>query len=134
MSKKSQSLKQERQQQLSYFGKTLVRRCAAHCELCAAGSVSLKIYEIEPVPKEPKIEHCLMICQQCEQNLASPKHMQVDHWRCLITTIWSEVSAAKITAIVLLNYLAAKHAWAQEYLEQVYLEDEEQAWVDEWRL
>ena len=134
MSKKSQSKKQERAQSLSYFGKDLVRRCAAHCELCAAGSVPLSIFEVEPVPKEPQLKHCLMICELCQQNLMHPKKMQVNHWRCLTTTMWSEVMAAKIVAIVVLQYLAGDHAWAQEYLEQVYLDADEQAWVDEWSL
>jgi protein PhnA len=134
LSKKSQTKKQERLQQLSLFGKNLVRRCAAHCELCNASSVPLSVFEIEPVPSEPVLEHCLMICELCEQNLVKPKRMQANHWRCLSNTIWSEVRAAKITAVVVLTYLSAREPWAQEYLEQAYLDDEEQAWVDEWQL
>lgn len=134
MSKKQQGKKQERLQQLSLFGKDLIRRCAARCELCSSGSVALSIYEVAPIPKEPEYQHCLMLCETCVQNLAQPKHMQIDHWRCLGTTLWSEVVAAKVTAVVLLNYLAEKHPWAQEYLEQAYLEDSEQAWVNNWQL
>ncbi|MGB1239560.1 MAG: hypothetical protein ACPG4U_15180 [Pseudomonadales bacterium] len=124
----------ERHENLNYFGKELVRRCAAHCELCASAGVSLSIFEVSPVPKEPDIAHCLMICEACESALAKPKKMDANHWRCLSTTMWSEVEAAKVTAIVVLNYLAKQHAWAQEYLEQAYLEDEQQAWVDAWQL
>lgn len=124
----------ERKENLNYFGKELVRRCAAHCELCAAGHVPLSIYEVSPVPQEPDIEHCLMICETCQQSLAQPKRMDANHWRCLTTTMWSEVGAAKVTAIVLLRYLAQQHAWAQECLEQAYLEESEQEWVDQWQL
>lgn len=134
MSKKSQSKKQERLDQLNYFGKNLVRRCSAQCELCEAGSVSLHIYEVEPVPKEPALEHCLMICEQCEQNLNNVKRMQVDHWRCLTKTMWSEVDAAKVVAIVVLQFLADQQSWAQEALEIAYLEDDIQEWVDLWDL
>lgn len=134
LSKKSHAKKQERLQQLSLFGKDLVRRCAAHCELCAASGVPLSVYEVEPIPQEPELEHCIMICEACEQSLAKPKRIDANHWRCLSTTIWSEVLAAKVTAIVILNYLSEQHPWAQEYLEQVYLEESEQAWVDQWQL
>lgn len=134
LSKKLQGKKQERLQQLSLFGKDLVRRCAAHCELCASSGVSLSVYEVAPVPKEPDLAHCIMICEQCEQNIAQPKHMQVNHWRCLSTTMWSEVVAAKVTAMVILNYLAQTESWAQECLEQAFLDENEQAWVDEWQL
>ncbi len=134
LSKKSQTKKQERLQQLSLFGKNLVRRCGASCELCSASSVPLSVFEVEPVPSEPALEHCLMICELCEQNLTRPKKMQVNHWRCLSNTIWSEVPAAKVTAIVVLRYLSDQQPWAQEYLEQAYLDDEEQSWVDEWQL
>lgn len=131
MSKKSQSKKQERLDQLNYFGKNLVRRCSSQCELCEASSVSLHIYEVEPVPKEPVLEHCLMICDTCEQNLSSAKHMQVDHWRCLTKTMWSEVDAAKVLSLSLLKYLSEKNAWAQEALEIAYVEEDVQQWVDD---
>ena len=134
MSKKSQSKKQERLDRLNYFGKTLVRRCSSQCELCEASSVSLHIFEVEPVPNEPELSHCLMICQQCEQNLKYPKKMQVDHWRCLSKTMWSEVIAAKVVAIVVLEFLAADHAWAQEALEIAYIEETEQEWIAQWSL
>jgi len=130
LSKKSQSKKQERFDQLSYFGKNLVRRCSSQCELCESAGVSLQIYELEPVPKEPEIGHCLMICETCEQNLRSVKHMQVDHWRCLSKTMWSDVVAAKVLSVVVLKYLADNHSWAQEALEIAYLEEDVQQWVD----
>jgi len=131
LSKKSQGKKQERLDQLNYFGKTLVRRCSSQCELCEDSGVSLHIYEVAPIPKEPEIDHCLMICDACEQNLSSAKHMQVDHWRCLSKTMWSEVAAAKVLAIALLKHLAEKNAWAQEGLEMAYLDEDEQQWVDD---
>lgn len=133
MSKKHNK-QSERHHNLNFFGKDLVRRCAAHCELCGQGAVPLSIYEVPPIPKEPELKHCLMICLQCQGHLNQPKKMEANHWRCLSTTMWSEVIAAKVVAIVILQYLAKKHDWAQEYLEQAYLSEDEQAWVDEWEL
>ena len=125
---------QERRHNLSMFGKDLVRRCAAHCELCNASGASLSIYEVPPVTVEPSYEHCLMVCETCKEQVERPKRLDVNHWRCLGTTMWSEVIAAKVTAIVILNHLAKKESWAQELLEQAYLEPEETEWVSLWTL
>ncbi len=125
---------QERHHNLSMFGKDLVRRCAAHCELCNASGESLSIYEVPPVAVEPVYEHCLMVCETCKEQIDRPKRVDANHWRCLGTTMWSEVMAAKVTAIVILNHLAKKEPWAQELLEQAYLEPEESEWVELWTL
>lgn len=125
---------QERHHGLSLFGKELVRRCAAHCELCNAQGVPLSIYEVPPVAAEPNFEHCLMICETCKEQIARPKRIDPNHWRCLTSTMWSTVPAAKVTAIVLLNHLAKTEPWAQELLEQAFLDETEEAWVAQWSL
>ena len=125
---------QERRHNLSMFGKDLVRRCAAHCELCNSSGVALSIYEVPPVAVEPLYEHCLMVCDTCKEQVERPKHLDANHWRCLGTTMWSEVRAAKVAAIVILNHLAKKESWAQELLEQAYLEPEEADWIALWTL
>ncbi|WP_075180159.1 phnA protein [Neptunomonas phycophila] len=124
----------ERHANLTLFGKDLVRRCAAHCELCQQSGVPLNIFEVPPVPSEPDYEHCLMICETCQTQVERPKRLDANHWRCLGTTMWSEVTAAKVTAMVILNHLAKKEAWAQELLEQAYLSEQEEAWIAQWTL
>lgn len=125
---------QERHHGLSMFGKDLVRRCGAHCELCNANGVPLAIYEVPPVKADPVFEHCLMICETCRSQLDRPKTIDSNHWRCLSNTMWSSVPAAKVTSIVLLNHLSKTEDWAGELLEQAYLEPEEQSWVEQWEL
>ena len=120
----------ERHKGISLFGKELVRRCAAHCELCQANGVPLKIFEVPPVPVDPDIEHCLMLCEVCQEQIERPKRIDPNHWRCLGTTMWSEVLPAKVVAIVMLQHLAKKELWAAELLEQAYLEAEESEWVE----
>jgi protein PhnA len=131
---KARDKHQERHHNLSQFGKDLVRRCGAHCELCNTSGVALSIYEVPPVAAEPQYEHCLMICDTCHTQIERPKRLDPNHWRCLGTTMWSEVMAAKVTAIVILNHLAKKESWAQELLEQAYLEPEEAEWIALWVL
>jgi len=62
--------------------------------------------------------------------LDKPKQIDPNHWRILSETVWSEVPAVQVMAVRLLRHLANKQAWAQEILEELYLEDELEAWVD----
>jgi len=121
---------QERHHGLSLFGKELVRRCAAHCELCNANGVKLSIYEVPPIPAEPDIDHCIMICETCSEQLERPKRRDPNHWRCLTSAMWSTTVPVKLVAVKMLQCLSQKEDWAAELLEQVYLEPEEQAWLD----
>lgn len=125
---------QERHHGLSLYGKDLVRRCAAHCELCNSSGRPLEIFEVPPVPVDPDFSHCLMICAECKGQIEKPKRLNADHWRCLNQTMWSEVEAAKVTAIVLLKQLEQTESWAQELLEIAYLSPSEEEWVDAWKL
>ena len=73
----------ERQRILSSFGKDLTRRCKSTCELCEAKEVKLSIYEVPPVLSEPEYESCIFICETCSEQLANPKRIDANHWRCL---------------------------------------------------
>ncbi|MRI33119.1 phnA protein [Endozoicomonas sp. OPT23] len=126
---------QERQNALSLLGKDLTRRASSKCELCEASGVSLKIYEVAPVPAEPDIEHCLMTCDTCREQLThfekKPKHMQADHWRCLGKTVWGEVPAAQVMSVRILRQMSEKYPWAAEILEHVFLAPEIETWVEQ---
>ncbi|MCL6269162.1 phnA protein [Sansalvadorimonas sp. 2012CJ34-2] len=120
---------QERQQALSLLGKDLTRRASSKCELCEAAGVRLVTFEVPPEPKEPNIDHCLLICEECKTHLADRKHRQPDHWRCLTKTIWSELPVAKVIALRTLRELAASHSWASDALENAWLEPEVEEWA-----
>lgn len=120
----------ERHHGLSLYGKDLVRRCSSHCELCDAQGVKLAIYEVPPISNEPLFEHCIMVCETCNEQLHRPKLRDPNHWRCLNHSIWSSVPAVKVAAIAMLQQLAEEAPWAAELLEQVYLEPEEAEWLD----
>lgn len=121
---------QERHHGLSLFGKDLVRRSSSHCELCGAHGVKLSIYEVSPVPPAPDFEHCTMICDVCLEQINKPKLRNNNHWRCLNQPIWSETIAVKVLAIAMLQKIAEEERWAVELLEQLYLQPEEQAWLE----
>ncbi|EAR61012.1 hypothetical protein [Neptuniibacter caesariensis] len=119
----------ERHHGLSLFGKDLVRRSGAHCELCDAQGVKLSIFEVPPVPNDPMLEHCVMICDICSEQINKPKSRDANHWRCLNGSVWSSEPAVKVLAIAMLQKIAEQESWAAELLEQVYLEPEESEWL-----
>ena len=121
---------QERQQALSLLGKNLARRASSKCELCEAAGVRLETFEVPPVPEEPDMDHCLLICGECKERLADRKHRQPDHWRCLTKTIWSELPVAKVLSIRLLRELSSSQGWAADTLENAWLEPEVEEWAE----
>ena len=133
---------QERIDALNLLGKNLARRASSKCELCEAAGVSLKTYEVAPVPAEPDIDHCLMICETCQEQLGhldskqndkfgkAPKEMQAEHWRCLGKTIWSTLPAAQVVSLRVLRQLENDYPWVGEILEHAYLDAEVEAWAE----
>lgn len=122
---------QQRKQDLSLFGKDLVRRCGSQCELCAGSGLALSIYEVPPVPNEPDYDRCVMLCDNCQEQVESPKRRDNNHWRCLNGSIWSEVPLVKSLAVVMLTRVAEQEDWAKDMLDMVYLDADEQALVDQ---
>ncbi len=120
----------ERLEALSSLGRELVRRSGAKCELCSAAGVKLNIFEVPPAPDEPDIDHCIHICDICQNQIAAPKTMNLDHWRCLYEAVWSEVPAVQVMALRLAKRLGENEAWAASLVDEVYLTEETQAWLD----
>lgn len=118
---------QERLQALSLLGKDLARRAHSHCELCGNSGVKLGTREIEPVPVEPVIERCLLICEPCGTEL-DRRVLDEQYWRFLETVAWSELPALQVTAVRLLRALRAP--WSEQLLDQLYLFPESEAWLD----
>ncbi|HEY9843225.1 MAG: PhnA domain-containing protein [Candidatus Sericytochromatia bacterium] len=112
--------------EINSFGKLLAKRCKSRCELCGA-STSLVIYEIPPVA-EPDIDRCVMICPACREQIEDPAKIDVNHWHGLNDSAWSEVPAVQVLAWRLLRRLE-NQSWAQDLLEQLYLEPEVLAWA-----
>lgn len=130
MSSRGYEQHRHRASELSRFGKDLVRRSGAHCELCAAGEVSLSIYEVPPIPSEPDLEHCIFICDVCHQQILRPKSIDPDHWHCLVKTAWSPVPSIQVISVRILNKLSSSTVWSRELLEQLYVEPEILDWIE----
>jgi len=119
-----------RQWALQSFGKDLARRAKSKCELCEVAGEKLAIFEVPPVPSEPDFDHCLLVCERCRSALeGSGAVVGGEEWRVLAQTVWSEMPAAQVAAVLLLKRLAATEDWARETVEELYLDDEVADWV-----
>ncbi len=117
--------------ELNSFGKNLARRCKSHCELCDSHGTKLVIHEIPPELKEPDFDHCIFICETCQEQINNPKRLDTNHWFCLHTCIWSEIPAVQVMAVLMAKRVAKKVDFAEELLDQVYLENDITQWVEE---
>ncbi len=120
---------QQRLQALGLLGKDLARRARSKCELCEASGVKFFTREIEPVPEEPDLDHCLLLCEQCDQQMNQKGFGDDKYWRCLETAAWKELPVIQVTAVRILTAIGA--AWTEQLLEQLYLWPETENWLAE---
>lgn len=121
----------ERQQKVSMFGKTLVRRSKSCCELCSESGVKLQVFEVPPTYEEPELDSCILICDTCREQLENPKRIDASHWRCLNNAVWSEIPAVQVASVRILRQLAQKYDWADDLLEQAFLDPEVEQWCNQ---
>ncbi len=114
----------DRINELTSFGKNLIRRSGSACELCGKNGIKLEIYELTPIPQNPDYERCLLICDDCRSNVDCPEKNNPDYWRCLNNTIWSEIAVIQALSIRILKKISLKNSWAVELLDQVYPDPE----------
>lgn len=102
-------------------------RSGEQCELCS-GSDGLQVFEVSPVV-DSDAQRSVLVCSTCHPQLGDAD-LDVNHWFCLQGSIWSEVAAIQVVSWRMLNKLSAE-SWAQDLLEQVYLEESVMAWAQE---
>jgi hypothetical protein len=106
--------------------KTLQERSENKCELCEA-TKDLKVYVVPPKTGATPDEAAL-ICETCFTQIEDPAKTVAGHWRCLNSSMWSEVPAVKVIAWRMLDRLKAE-GWPLDLLDQLYLYDETLAWA-----
>jgi protein PhnA len=101
-------------------------RAGGQCELCGATSAA----DVYPVPEsaDETADTCILLCGTCRGQVEPDAELDAHHWRCLGESMWSEVPAVKVMAWRLLQRLSGE-AWAGEFSEIMYLEDEVLAWA-----
>ena len=106
--------------------KTLHARSESKCELCASTD-NLSVYEIPP-ESDASADQCLLICDTCLEQIENAETVDVNHWRCLNDSMWSQVPAVQVMAWRMLNRLSTE-SWSQDLLDMLYLDDDTLAWA-----
>jgi len=104
----------------------LFERSGSKCELCGAVE-NLTVYEVPP-NSDGSAEQSVLLCQTCRSQVDDPDAVEVNHWRCLNDSMWSQVPAVQVMAWRMLSRLSSE-GWPQELLEMLYLDDETLAWA-----
>ena len=109
------------------FEKELNERSNGVCELCSS-TKELRSFEVAPSPNNGGIDDFIYICETCESQINDASKVEVNHWRCLNDSMWSEVPAVQVVAWRMLNRLKAE-GWPQDLLDMLYLEEETLEWA-----
>ncbi len=104
----------------------LLGRSHSKCELCS-DTKNLSLYEIPPTNKIDE-NTSLIVCQTCKEQIENPATIETNHWRCLNDSMWSEFQPVQVMAFRMLSQLRTE-AWAQDLLEQLYLDDSILDWA-----
>jgi protein PhnA len=89
----------------------LSKRSESKCELCAA-TENLQIYEVLPT-KKGGLDESIMACSTCIEQIETPGNEDLNHWRCLNESMWSEHTAVQVVSWRMLSRLRSA-GWPQE--------------------
>ena len=106
----------------------LENRSGNACELCTSTN-NLTIYEVKPV-STAGFDGSILACETCVNQIENTEEIDVNHWRCLNDSMWSQFKPVKVLAWRMLHRLK-KEGWPQDLLDMMYLEDDELAFAKE---
>lgn len=107
---------------------TLLERCQSKCELCSSDS-SLAPFVVSP-HTQITVDHAVMICDTCKGQIEAPETVDVNHWRCLNDSMWSQEAPVQVLAWRQLKKLSPTEGWAQDLLDMMYMEEETAKWAE----
>jgi protein PhnA len=108
---------------------TLQTRSDSKCELCGATD-HLGVYEIPPHSNtnSNNPDQCLFVCDTCQQQIDHPDTIDVNHWRSLNDSMWSQVPAVQVMVWRMLKRLSHE-GWPQDLLDMLFLDDQTLTWA-----
>jgi protein PhnA len=106
--------------------KTLLERSNSTCELCGAKD-NLSVYEVPPT-SIGNADECVLVCQTCLDQIENHDKVDINHWRCLNDSMWSQIPAVQVMAWRMLTRLRAE-GWPQDLLDMLYLDEATLAWA-----
>ena len=106
--------------------KILHQRSESRCELCSANN-ELAVYAVPP-DSNNSADQCVLLCSTCLDQITHPERVDVNHWRCLNDSMWSQIPAVQVTAWRMLMQLRSE-GWPQDLLDMLYLDDTTLDWA-----
>lgn len=103
----------------------LLERSGGKCELCGADH-PLTAYQVPPAADD-SADNSVLLCGTCHGQLDNPE--DVNHWRCLNDSMWSQVPAVQVMAWRMLKRLSTE-VWARDLLDMLYLDPDTQSWAE----
>lgn len=105
----------------------LLQRSDNKCELCTS-TEQLSAYAVEP--SDGSLDQSIVVCETCRNQISDPTSMDVNHWRCLNDSMWSQEAPVQVMAYRQLFALIAKgETWAQDSLDMLYLDPDVEKWA-----
>lgn len=105
----------------------LSERSGNCCEICQS-SEALSPFLVPESPDTSANCH-VYICQTCIRNIEANTDCDLQHFRCLTTSMWSTTPAVQVMSYRLLHNCLPE-AWAQDAIDMLYLEDDTLQWAE----
>ncbi|WP_448211097.1 PhnA domain-containing protein [Colwellia sp. MEBiC06753] len=105
----------------------LITRSGGCCELCTSQN-DLTVYHVPPSEGNDQ-DQAIYICGTCASQISGDAEYDMNHWRCLNDSMWSQVPAVQVVAYRMLHQLSTE-GWAQDLLDMMYLEDDVKSWAE----
>ena len=107
--------------------KHLLERANQQCELCTATD-RLTPYAIEYSP-DTTATCAILLCGNCHDQIEGEVELDINHWRCLNDSMWSQTPAVQVMAYRMLGRVSTE-SWAQDSMDMLYLEDDVKQWAE----
>ena len=104
----------------------LFARSDSKCELCGV-TEDLGAFEVPP-HSNGSADECILVCESCREQIDNPEKIDVNHWRCLNDSMWTQVPAVQVMAWRMLTRLSSE-AWSQDLLDMLYLDEDTLNWA-----
>ncbi len=106
--------------------KALMERSGMACELCTSTN-NISEYTMPASPGN-SIDERIVLCENCLDQVENADKVDVNHWRCLNDSMWSQVPAVQVMVWRMLSRLR-NEGWPQDLLDQMYLDDDTLDWA-----
>jgi len=104
----------------------ILTRSDSKCELCG-NQQNIAVFNIPP-ESDGSAAQAAMLCDLCSEQINDADKVDINHWRCLNDSMWSQIPAVQVLAYRMLDQLKAE-GWPQDLLDMLYLDDETLAWA-----